>query len=203
MWRSACVNNSRSRMVCLELIVGTNLDRLTGAAHRESMAAQTLRWRADHQHRSCARWVRRAHTIHLPATPLVFCPTSRGQLCEVRHDAIWLALQVCDLRAGVDILPGRVVHRVDGGPQARSACALACRGASGVAHFCMCWSVGLGTLKLPSSFPSGECIAQFERRWGSDLGVTKVCPVLHHGPSFFQRVPAPVGCFHLVLKRMG
>lgn len=26
------------------------------------MAAQTLRWRADHQHRSCARWVRRAHT---------------------------------------------------------------------------------------------------------------------------------------------
>lgn len=64
MWRSACVNNSRSRMVCLELIVGTNLDRLTGAAHRESMAAQTLRWRADHQHRSCARWVRRAHTDH-------------------------------------------------------------------------------------------------------------------------------------------
>lgn len=50
-------------MVCLELIVGTNLDRLTGAAHRESMAAQTLRWRADHQHRSCARWVRRAHTV--------------------------------------------------------------------------------------------------------------------------------------------
>lgn len=28
------------------------------------MAAQTLRWRADHQHRSCARWVRRAHTLH-------------------------------------------------------------------------------------------------------------------------------------------
>ena len=76
MWRSACVNNSRSRMVCLELIVGTNLDRLTGAAHREAMAAQTLRWRADHQHRSCARWVRRAHTKvrRFPQEP----PRTRG-----------------------------------------------------------------------------------------------------------------------------
>ena len=33
------------------------------AVHRESMAARTHRWRADHQHRSCARWVGRAHTI--------------------------------------------------------------------------------------------------------------------------------------------
>ncbi|MFC7462669.1 restriction endonuclease, partial [Hydrogenophaga defluvii] len=32
-----------------------------------SMAAQTLRWRADHQHRSCARWVRRAHTVFVQA----------------------------------------------------------------------------------------------------------------------------------------
>lgn len=32
------------------------------AVHRESMAARTHRWRADHQHRSCARWVGRTHT---------------------------------------------------------------------------------------------------------------------------------------------
>lgn len=34
------------------------------------MAAQTLRWRADHQHRSCARWVRRAHTLQALRTHL-------------------------------------------------------------------------------------------------------------------------------------
>ena len=62
MWRRAWVNNSRSRIVCLEFIFGAHLHRLTAAVHRESMAARTHRWRADHQLLSCARWVGRTHT---------------------------------------------------------------------------------------------------------------------------------------------
>ena len=81
MWRSACVNNSRSRIACLEFIVGANLDRLTGAAHRESMAAQTLRWRAHHPFQSSARWFGRTHTpispcdgFDRPSWPTGFLP---------------------------------------------------------------------------------------------------------------------------------
>lgn len=35
------------------------------AVHRESMAARTHRWRADHQLISSARWVGRTHTVQL------------------------------------------------------------------------------------------------------------------------------------------
>ena len=66
MWRRACVNNSRSRMVCLELIIGANLDRLMVAVHRKSMGASAPPgWSDDHQHPSCARWVGHPLTLDI------------------------------------------------------------------------------------------------------------------------------------------
>lgn len=38
------------------------------AVHRESMAARTHLWRADHQLISCARWVGRTHTLQVRTT---------------------------------------------------------------------------------------------------------------------------------------
>jgi RHS repeat-associated protein len=81
------------------------------------MAAQTLCWRADHQHRSCARWVRRAHTQELlrygydaagrlramqqgeqqlrwdvdPAGNRLPAPTRPGQASEAFSQASWAA----------------------------------------------------------------------------------------------------------------
>ena len=91
--------------------------------------------------------------IYLPATPLVFCPTSRGQLCEVRHDTIWLALQVCDLRAGVDIHPGRVVHRVDGGPKPAPRAPWHAVGPAALPTFVCAGELAWALCNYPARFP--------------------------------------------------
>lgn len=56
------------------------------------MAAQTLRWRADHQHRSCARWVRRAHTYDDLVGSVVFNDGAGGIVASYTSGTISIFL---------------------------------------------------------------------------------------------------------------
>lgn len=58
------------------------------------MAAQTLRWRADHQHRSCARWVRRAHTREAPASLLYDAFQEEAKHRKGRDVDEWIRLEL-------------------------------------------------------------------------------------------------------------
>jgi transposase len=55
---------------------------------------------------------------------------AQGLAVMIRIEAVWLALGVSDLRAGMDTLLGRVVHGFEGGAQQHHAYVFANRGAT-------------------------------------------------------------------------